>query len=201
NECTEGDACADGQCASGPDLCECFEASDCDLSEIDQCTTAFTCEANKCVEVPNIITCVPGDGMPQCKINVCNPANGQCETQNDENAACDDGDACTTGEFCAQNGNCIGGTPVVCSQDGLDQCEVSVCNATSGDCEFEGKAGEVCDDGNACTEGDLCGAGSFCLPGTTIICEDVCFGGIDEDDDSKTDCADEDCFGAAVCQG
>jgi hypothetical protein len=199
NACTDGDACADGQCAAGPDVCECFEASDCDNSGLDQCTTDYACESNKCVEVPNVVTCIDPGGLSQCEINACNPATGQCETQTNENAACDDGDACTTGEFCAQNGNCISGAPVVCPQTGLEQCEVSACNAASGQCETESKTDETCDDGNPCTDGDTCSGAAVCIPGLNVTCEALCIGGIDEDNDGDTDCADDDCSGSAVC--
>src|SRR5438093_6357020 len=65
--------------------------------------------------------------------------------------ACDDNNACTSGETC-QNGAC--GSPtstVTCTA--LDQCHVAgTCDPMSGVCSNPNKAnGTACDDNNACT--------------------------------------------------
>src|SRR5438046_10211095 len=70
--------------------------------------------------------------------------------------ACNDNNACTSGETC-QNGAC--GSPtstVTCTA--LDQCHVAgTCDPMSGVCSNPNKAnGTACNDNNACTSGETC---------------------------------------------
>jgi hypothetical protein len=92
------------------------------------CTTAGQCaDANPCTDD----ACVGG----HCQ----NTAN---------TASCDDGNACTSGDTCANR---------VCGSG------ATVPGCCFGDCE--------CNDGNACTEGDSCQAGA-CAPGAAVSCDD-----------------------------
>jgi hypothetical protein len=82
--------------------------------------------------------------------------------------ACNDGNACTTGETCQANVCQPKGT-VTCAAP--DQCHTAgTCNPTSGACQYPTKAdGAACDDGNACTLTDTCQAGT-CQGGTPVAC-------------------------------
>ena len=88
--------------------------------------------------------------------------------------ACDDGDACTTGETCAA-GVCGGGTTLDCTNLD-DACNVGACNSTTGMCEAQPtNEGATCDDGDICTETDVCAAGT--CGGTVKDCtafDDAC---------------------------
>jgi hypothetical protein len=81
-------------------------------------------------------------------------------------AACDDGNACTTGDICA-GGTCHAGAPVVCNDGNV--CTTDTCNPASG-CVYTNNAA-ACDDGNACTAGDTCSGGT-CHAGAPVVCDD-----------------------------
>lgn len=97
------------------------------------------------------------------------------------NAACDDGDACTSNDLCASDGGCLG-TVVTC--DDGDACTSDACLAADGGCAHEPV---ICDDSNPCTtdtcdaasgcahatvaDGTACGGGQLCLNGQ---CGDGC---------------------------
>jgi hypothetical protein len=93
------------------------------------------------------------------------PASGPCAGQPD-GTACDDANACTTGEAC-HGGACACGTASVWA--GAEACQTSTCNPGTGLCS-SGPVGDgtACDDGNACTTPDVCAAGA-CL-GATKAC-------------------------------
>ncbi|MFT5429444.1 MAG: putative repeat protein (TIGR01451 family), partial [Myxococcota bacterium] len=82
-------------------------------------------------------------------------------------AACDDGNACTTGTTCGPTGICQGGSAVSC--DDSEPCTTDICSSASG-CVFV-KNSNSCDDGNECTTGDVCGNGS-CAPTGAVDCDD-----------------------------
>jgi hypothetical protein len=107
-----------------------------------------------------------------CKVNVCDPATGDCVTQNAPNGTtCEDGNLCTTGETC-QEGVCQGGTAVAnCCQSTSDcptpanQCLRATC--ISNVCGVENKPDNTaCDDNLGCTRGETCLAG-ICQGGTS----------------------------------
>jgi len=109
--------------------------------------------------VPN--TCAaPGD---VCMIGSCNEGLDQCTAvPGNQGGACDDKNACTTGETC-NAGLCGGGMPT--------------------------NQGGACDDGNACTTGDTC-AGGVCSGAPVVVCQNgdgCCAPGCDlnNDDDCK----------------
>jgi hypothetical protein len=97
---------------------------------------------------PVVLSCTTdsqcADANP-CTDDAC--ITGHC--QNTPNTAgCDDGNACTSGDTCA-NRACGAGSAVP--------------GCCFGDCE--------CNDGNACTDGDSCQAGA-CVPGAPVSCDD-----------------------------
>ncbi|WP_395837725.1 putative metal-binding motif-containing protein [Cystobacter fuscus] len=146
-----------------------------------------------------------GDVYPgaaeRCSVQVdydCNGVKG-CQDSRCQQSACDDGNACTTGDRCEGSGvsaQCKGqavqcekpaGACVLgatCSQE-TGQCvvtrkqcgpppntcrEAGVCNDATGDCDFPPKQASVsCDDTDACTTGDVCNGAGTCQ-GTQTPC-------------------------------
>jgi hypothetical protein len=101
-------------------------------------------------------------------------------------AACDDGNACTTGDLCA-GGACKAGDPAPACDDN-NTCTTDACVPTKG-CVFSNVANGInCTDGDACTTPDACTDGkcvgqgkavdgSLCSDGNTCTSGDVCMGG------------------------
>jgi hypothetical protein len=177
NACTTSDTCAAGVCVGGaPPVCDdanvcttdtCAPATGCVFTnntaacdDGNACTTSDTCSAGACVGgAPPV--CDDGN---VCTDDACAPATGCVTTEN--TLACDDADACTTGDRCA-GGRCEGGAPLVCNDGNLctdDACEPARgCIATPNE--------SPCEDGNACTDGDRCVEGS-CAAGGPRVCND-----------------------------
>ncbi len=80
--------------------------------------------------------------------------------------ACDDGNACTANDACA-NGVCAAGPAVNC--DDGNGCTDDACDPASG-CSYANNAA-ACDDGDSCTQGDVCAGGS-CVAGGPVACDD-----------------------------
>ena len=70
-------------------------------------------------------------------------------------AACDDGLDCTLGDYCLQNGTCIGTADPTRCDDG-DPCTQDTCELLSGCAHEPAPAGASCADGEACADGQLC---------------------------------------------
>jgi formylglycine-generating enzyme required for sulfatase activity len=107
-------------------------------------------------------------------------------------APCDDGLNCTLGDYCLQNGTCIG-TPADERCDDDDPCTEDTCALLDGcahgpapgdgACEADQTCQDgyvcvneicarACDDGQACTQGDACQQGA-CVPGPEVsACKD-----------------------------
>ena len=134
--------------------------------------------------------------------------------------ACDDGDACTTGETYDANCNCSGGTFQDADSDGVcdanDVCpggddNVDVDNdGTPDDCDDCTLAGIACDDGDACTTGETydancnCSGGTFQDADSDGVCDanDVCPGGddnVDVDNDGTPDDCDDCTLAGTAC--
>jgi hypothetical protein len=101
------------------------------------------------------------DGDP-CTLDACQ--SGQC-THLAAAGACNDGNACTTQDACA-NGSCVG-SAVDCNDGSV--CTADACAPASG-CSHLPQAGS-CQDGNACSGPDSCQAGQ-CVAGGKVDCED-----------------------------
>ncbi len=130
----------------------------------DLCTTQ-ECRNGNCAVVSNR-TC-PASTNP-CKVNVCDPATGNCVEQNLANGtACEKEsppNLCTIDR--CQNGTCTTVSTTTCPAPS-DPCKVSVCEPATGLCVTANAAdGTVCSDQNPCTLGDVCMNGT-CRPGTT----------------------------------
>ena len=117
--CTTGDACAGGGCAGTSYVCVSTECTTgvCDgiggcesvpANEGGVCAAGDECAMSVCVAG----ACVAGPKKDcsamesQCVAAECNAMSGACEVSSKE-GPCDDGDACTTGDLCAE-GACVG---------------------------------------------------------------------------------------------
>jgi hypothetical protein len=95
--------------------------------------------------------------------------DGRCtRTPVANGSACSDGNACTNTDSCA-DGTCIGNDPVVCPAETACS-NAGVCNTATGLCSATPKAdGTACSDGNACTRSDAC-QGGFCVGQDPVVC-------------------------------
>ena len=153
NACTTADTCSDGLCVGGlPPDCDdgngctddgCNMVTGCTSNDNSlpcddgsACTTADTCAAGGCVGgVPP--DCEDGN---VCSDHSCDPASGCLQAAN--TAACEDGDATTLGDTCANMG-CVSGA-FGCSPAPLQACTSSLSVGRSV-LEIKDKPGETRD--------------------------------------------------------
>ncbi len=198
-DCTVADSCKGGQCAAGPaKAC----ASD------DPCIDAKCDKASGACKYPSKVGLPCEDGNPCTVGDVCGgvggdqclpgPTQGACDDKNDctedscnakigcqhtpkPGAICNDGNACTLGEFCSDSAICSNGKAFPC--DDLNPCTSDLCDPLTG-CKHTPLENIACEDGNPCTAGDLCTAG-------------ICKSGA-----NNCSCAtDGDCKGGNLCTG
>ena len=220
--CTEQDFCSTGKCQPG-------SKKDCD--DGNPCTTD-SCDATKgCSSVNNTTSCDDGDACTtadscsggacagktsacddnnDCTTDNCNPQTGACTSEQIIwGGTCDDGDPCTTGDFC-QFGFCSYTGEKNC--DDANPCTSDYCGG--GVCQNNPNSA-TCNDGDPCTTGDYCAA-SVCNKGQGIAnCND---GNSCTDDSCKTKvgctftantlacndsnaCTDNDTCGSTTCKG
>ncbi len=174
NACTTTDACAGGQCVgSGALACNdgsvctddsCNPDSGCVFTnnvaacdDSNPCTTTDVCANGNCTGSGEL-TCEDGN---VCTDDSCSPDTGCVFAANGAN--CDDSNACTTGDVCA-NKVCAGPGSLTCNDS--NACTSDSCSPQTGcvytpitPCCGNGakEAGEECDDGNN-TNGDGCNA-------------------------------------------
>jgi hypothetical protein len=183
NPCTAGEACADGDCSGGMNICECGGDLDCaDKNQDDLCIGVFECVDGACQLIPGTpVICDPpaGDG---CGPLICNPGTAECEPDPlPDGTKCDDGNICTQDEECS-GGLCTGGSTVTC--DDKNPCTSDACAPGAG-CVFVPN-NNPCDDQDKCTAGDACSGGS-CTPGPGVSCDD------------KNQCTFDSCVPAVGC--
>ncbi len=177
NACTTGDVCSAGTCTGGSAL-DCNDSNPCTDDSCDQeagcvntsntatcddgnaCTTEDACRNGACTGAAK--DCNDSDS---CTDDSCNTGTGTCE-HSDNTAACDDGNACTTGDVCSA-GTCTGGPAPNCDDE--DICTDDSCDSASGCVNTNNTA--ACDDGNACTTADTCSDGA-CMGGPALDCDD-----------------------------
>jgi len=161
--CSEISFCSGGECLEAKERCpavdqcniyECIEESqsciplDTDgqfCADGDACTIFDECQGGLCKGEP----ASPCNDFNPCTDDSCDPGTG-CVFQ-PNTLDCDDKNACTVGDQCAE-GVCQPGEPLACD-DGIE-CTKDVCVPESG-CAFIAQNAQ-CDDLDACTGGDLC---------------------------------------------
>jgi hypothetical protein len=142
----------------------------------DGCTFNTKCTEGACAGADEV-NC--NDGNP-CTDDSCDPATG-CVHLNNE-AACSDGDVCSTLDTCSE-GACVIGPLLVC--DDNNSCTEDICDVESG-CTFAALTGSECNDNNACTEADVCVDG-------------LCTGSGEPDCNDDNPCTDNICDAAVGC--
>ncbi len=162
--------CAENVCSKQSGLCNLVLKPNGLVCNADNnlCTQGDTCNDGGCAPGP-APDC--NDKNP-CTTDACDPATGCTHAFND-NPCNADGDACTANDHCG-SGICTQGVKKVCS-DG-EFCTYDSCDATTGQCVFEG-AKVSCSDNDLCTVGDQCavkgGLNTWgCVPGPQAKCDD-----------------------------
>ena len=188
--CTTADACLDGSCVAGTNICVCQAGADCAEHEDDSvCNGTLFCNKSALpfvcqVNPATLVTCpLPPPGS--CLVAACNAKTGACSLlPAGDGAACNaDGDACTSGDACA-GGVCKPGTPVCActsdadcqAKDDGDPCNgVLQCDKGAAPFACKPKAGSVvvCDPSNdtPCVRNTCSGGTCKLLPGP-YPCED-----------------------------
>jgi len=158
-DCGDGDVCTDDLCDKDKGCFHQFNKAPCE--DGSKCTEKDTCSAGACV--PG--TAPDCDDKNICTADSCDPTAG---CQHVANALpCDDGDACTTGDACA-DAACVGGPAPDC--DDGNGCTDDSCLPEFGCVHVYNEA--PCSDSNACTDGDVCSQGD-CKPGAAVVCDDT----------------------------
>ncbi|MFT7623132.1 MAG: hypothetical protein ACI9WU_002309, partial [Myxococcota bacterium] len=177
--CTGAEACADGQCASGPALdCDdntpctsdsCVPDTGCAWASDDQaaCDDGDACTTNDgCIDGSCAGTGLDCDDGNACTADSCDSAGG-CANIADDQAACDDGDACFTDDACS-GGTCQG---VAKNCDDSSPCTTNTCDPDTG-CQTTPDDDGICDDNNVCNGAEACADG-VCVGGQAMICDDL----------------------------
>ncbi len=191
--CTTGEVCsAAGQCGGGaPTSCAAFGTPPCSMGVCQMgvgcttvnndgatcddgqfCTVNEKCAGGVCgvgVGVGAARDCSAQSVLP-CKTGVCNEALDQCVAQINQGTACNDNNPCSTASACNAAGTCAATTLKDCSGQN-DDCNVGVCNGTTGLCQQQAtNLGGTCDDGDVCTGNGTCsnvGGVGLCTGGTS----------------------------------
>jgi len=177
NACSVGDFCANGQCISGTNVCQCAKDQDCAAKDdADWCNGWLHCDTSsgnpaewECkVDPATVVTCNAATDTA-CAKNACNPLTGTCALQPvNEGLPCNDNSLCTNGEKCS-NGLCSGGSLISC--DDADDCTADGCLPATG-CTHTNMA-----NGTACGE-----AGWGCFNGLCMAfpCGSLSFDGAND---------------------
>jgi hypothetical protein len=117
--------------------------------------------------------CAPLDGP--CVVGRCDFATNMCRRVPRPNGTmCEDGNPCTTGDFCLR-GTCRSGGPLVCPPP-PGQCVESICDASAGGCvAVAAPDGTSCNDSQMCTVNDQC-VGGMCQGISSAPMGDTCPG-------------------------
>lgn len=181
--------CLKNQCNPSTGQCEMLPANEgvlCDDNDV--CSTKSECVAGVCTG-KEFIVC---DDNNLCTDDSCDAFLGCVYTPN--NRPCDDGNACTVGDYCA-NAKCVSGAPLVCD-DGI------FCNGKETCDEILGCMPGTpidCDDNNPCTQDRCDEAKDQCVHEQLETAKEgpmgspTCTDGIDNDCDAKVDTQDPEC--------
>ena len=175
NLCQVAEACQAGRCSGSPRVCP--PAGACQVQVCDPntgaCAVANAPDGTACDDgrfCNSGETCtrgVCGGGGPRdcnppgepCKRGTCDEENDRCNVQNlQDRTPCDDGQFCTTNEFC-NAGVCRAFGQRSCPDANLG-CQVGVCNEAADRCDLANAFDyKPCLDGRLCTVGDHCEGG------------------------------------------
>ncbi len=198
-ECNDGNPCTADACSAKSGCTHL--PTDATCTDGSACTSGDACVLGACE--PTLTTGC--DDADPCTADACDPAVG-CSHLPGGITACDDGNACTGNDSCA-NGSCAG-SPVGCDDGNV--CSADSCDAGSG-CVHLG-TGATCTDGDACSLGGVCN-GITCTSVGAKSCDDgngctldVCDGGqgacVHTPASATTACDDDDlCTSGEMCDG
>ena len=175
--CTIGDKCTAGACIPGvPTVCAdnnpctddtCDAAAGCVYTDNvlpcedgNICTTMDLCAGGECQSGKSLVC----NDDNACTDDACDPALGCLFVAND--AACDDGVACTLGDHCA-DGECTYDELESCDDE--NPCSDNYCDPAKGCIATVNEA--LCDDHDLCTIGDHCQQG-VCAFDEELLCDD-----------------------------
>jgi hypothetical protein len=170
NACTSGDSCQAGACTGTAAVCNddnacttdtCESTTGCVFTNVaddatcddgNACTSGDSCQSGACTGTATV--CSDNNA---CTTDMCDAATGCVFTNLADDAACDDGQPCTTGDKCVA-GACTGDA-VVC--DDSNACTTDTCDPTSG-CVFNdnGTCPVAGTGGTGGTSGDAGSAGA-----------------------------------------
>lgn len=162
--CNDGNPCTTDSCDTSLGCVTTNVGDGVKCADGNACVTDSLCAAGQCA-TGTVTDCT--DDKP-CTNDSCDPVNGCTWLAN--TAACDDKDACTTGDIC-KNGVCKGPTavdPLVSCNDN-NPCTNDTCDPAIG-CVHTNNT-DPCDDSSLCTSADVCTGGS-CV-GTAKTCDDT----------------------------
>jgi hypothetical protein len=208
NACTVGDGCVGGECIpSGPLNCNdgnwctedfCDKGTGCINNSVGGICPGGTCQAGECVKV-DPTNC---DDWNSCTIDTYNEQLG-CVYSVDNDAGCDDGNDCTTGDHCFW-GTCQSNGIKECNDQ--NQCTEDSCHPDVGCVHVPALNG--CDDGNPCTE-DECTPVDGCVhsynavpcsDGDPCTLEDICSQGVCAPGEEMLTCEDNNSCTTDFCQ-
>ena len=173
----------DGGTDSGP-AAECTVDGDCVgfFADLTQCELA-TCAAGKCQRNLQAEGAVCDDGDACTLGDRCAQDPSGLLTCLPVTDTCDDGDVCNGEESCGESG-CVSGQPLSCVDE--DQCNgTETCDPTEG-CR-PGKLVECTQDADLCNGAEVCDPSLGCVSSGAPDCDD------------NTECTKDSCDGAAGC--
>ena len=188
--------CLTGKCAAGK--CTTQTAADgatCD-DKLD-CTASDVCSAGVCKGKEDCSKFPKGDPKEGQDIGLCRKGScddsGKCMIVTNDDVPCDDGDACTVGDYC-KFGACLTG-PTQADCNDANDCTIDACNPGGKDagCSHEAKAvGAACQNAS-----DLCHTQQACEGQGTAV---QCAGGVTEACDDGNTCTGDSCVAATGCK-
>ena len=171
--CNDGDPCTDDNCEPDQGCAHSFNQAPC--TDGDVCTTGDKCLGGLCLS-KGTLDC---DDLNECTDDLCDALEGCLHAANE--AACSDGNACTSGDQC-QGGKCLFSGALDCDDDNV--CTTDSCDPLLGCVHALNDA--PCNDGNLCTLGDFCHLGA-CNGAAQLNCND------------SNPCTDDECNKTVGC--
>ncbi|MCA9668701.1 MAG: hypothetical protein KC503_24075 [Myxococcales bacterium] len=101
----DGNPCTVPECAQGGFCAEVPGNNGGSCDDGDACTDSDTCQAGSCAGTPKDCS-LPPDACHSA--GTCVAATGQCDYPILGGGPCDDNDSCTSGDYCNQQGQCVG---------------------------------------------------------------------------------------------
>lgn len=198
--CVASDQCHDvGVCDPATGTCTnppIKDGTDCSTGNL--CVTGEICRAGVCTGGTETV-CSASDVCHDA--GTCDPTTGFCSNPDRaDDAACDDGNACTETDTC-QAGVCTPGTDVVCQP--LDDCHVAgTCDPQTGVCSDPvaadetpcGVSDDLCYRSGLCFEGSCYGAGWVNCYASDDCHDAYC-------DNSTGECVEEESGDGSSCDG